>query len=219
MTTQSNTETRKGAQLAALITLLALVVAGFSAEASESYTHDGLHFRFGVGVVAGAATIEQADKRVTFGGPGILDGVQLGFCPTENLTLFLEGDTLTLLGTELDRDAASRDTASESDDEAVVHGYLGGIGIGHYLMPANVYVSVAAGLAIDNVVSTDDGYGYAGHGPGVGVNLMASKELWVDDQWSVGLGAQLLYLANRGPSGELTDHTIAGGMLFTVSHN
>ena len=65
MTTQSNTETRKGAQLAALITLLALVVAGFSAEASESYTHDGLHFRFGVGVVAGWSSLDDPDNKVS----------------------------------------------------------------------------------------------------------------------------------------------------------
>ncbi len=228
MTHQATIGTRpantKKANTAMKVTLAGLIVlatlfCSAVAESDEARTHDGFHMRWGVGLVAATGATEGDNAPYSFVAPGILDGVQIGGNVKENLSLFFEADSLILFsGTkniETDRQSEDSNTSEET-----TYGFLTGIGMGHYFMPANIYVSGAFGATLNNFSVSDDGINFDTHNIGLGFTVMAGKEWWVSDGWGVGVGGQLLYMANKGANtNSLTNHTLAFGMILTATYN
>ncbi|MCP4675176.1 MAG: outer membrane beta-barrel protein [Deltaproteobacteria bacterium] len=204
--------------LAGLVVLATLFFSAAS-EADEARTHDGFHMRWGVGLVAATGTSEGENAPYSFVAPGILDGVQLGGNLRENLSLFFEADSLILFSGNKN---IGTDSKSENNDtsETTTYGFLTGIGMGHYFMPANLYVSGAFGATLNNFAVSDDGIDFDTDNIGLGFTVMAGKEWWVSDGWGVGVGGQLLYMANKGEgTSKFTNHTLAFGMILTATYN
>jgi hypothetical protein len=64
-----------------------------------------------------------------------------------------------------------------------------GLGLAYYLGESNIFVSSSVGRA---TATAESDYG-KGKASGIGLRLGAGKEWWVDDQWGLGLGANLSY--------------------------
>jgi hypothetical protein len=204
--------------VAALAVVFSVLLFSAAAAGSEPYTHDGLHFRFGIGVVAGWNSLEEEDNKVTFSGPGILDGVQLGGTPVENLTLFVEADALTLLPVNKNVGNATETELAEDENDASFT-FMTGVGAGYYFTPSNIYVSGAVGASFNNLTIADEGVVLDTRDIGIGFSLMVAKEWWVAEDWSAGFAGQFLFTAARGEGSDYMTQTVAGGLLLTASHN
>jgi len=209
--------TRNRTLLAITVGLLFSLVSAV-AVSSEPHTHDGFHARLGVRLVDTVIELGDRDPSAVFSGPGLLDGVQLGATPVENFTLFVEGDSLSLLDT-IHVSADDGETRFKTQSDRELGSFLTGVGAGYYIMPANIYVSAAAGVAFHKVALTDDGMDLDQMEIGAGFALMAGKEWWVSDQWTVGLGAQLLVLGQVGGGNVFNPHTVATGMMVSLTTN
>ncbi len=208
----------KRVALAGFLVLVGLLLSTV-AWSGEPMTHDGFHMRWGVGLVAAAGAGEGENAPYSFVAPGILDGVQLGGNIKENTSLFFEADSLVLFSVNKNIEADRR-AASTSTDEETVYGFMTGVGMGHYFMPANIYLSGAFGATFNNFVLGDDGVEFDRRDIGLGFTVMAGKEWWVSDGWGVGVGGQLLYMANKGETGNsFSNHTLAFGMILTATFN
>ncbi|MCP4601213.1 MAG: hypothetical protein GY847_11930 [Proteobacteria bacterium] len=215
---ENHANTVKRIALTGLV-ILAVLLSSAVAEAGDAKTHDGFHMRWGVGVVAAAGAGEGENAPYSFVAPGILDGIQLGGCIKENLSLFVEADSLILFSVNKNI-KNTRESENKSHDDETIYGFMTGIGAGHYIMPANIYLSGAVGATYNNVVVGDEGTSFDSHNIGLGFTVMAGKEWWVSDGWGVGLGGQFFYMANKGKNtNKFTSNTIAFGMLLTATYN
>ena len=199
--------------------VLAALLSSAAASAGEIHTHDGFHLRFGVGLVGGASTVYSGDTSLTFGGPGLLDGVQVGGSPIENLSIFFEADCLTLFSanTGSNKDGGLKPS---NQDGPSFYGLMTGVGVGYYFMPQNIYVSGAVGAAFNRVSLSDDGVDFNTQDMGFGFTAMAGKEWWVSDNWGVGMAGQFLYLQGSGrTSAVASSHTVAFGLILTATYN
>ncbi len=206
--TTKKADTAKRIALANFIILATLLFSAV-AEAGEAMTHDGFHMRWGVGLVAAAGAGEGENAPYSFVAPGILDGVQLGGNIQENLSVFFEADSLILFSGN-----------KKSANQETTYGFMTGIGMGHYIMPANIYVSGAFGPTLNNFAFGGDGVSFDRHNLGLGFTVMAGKEWWISDGWGAGVGGQFFYMANKGKTTkEFTNHTLAFGMILTATYN
>jgi hypothetical protein len=216
MRNQTNTTKRAGKKgekfsltKALLVALVLLVTLITSANAkADTYEFDNqLHMRFGVGLVGGGSLGESEKTSVSFSGPGVLDGVQIGGHAGNDISFFVEADSLILVS----------DNAG-SKDETTLYGFLVGAGMGTHLSAANIYLSGTIGASVNNVELTRDGVTLDSQAVGFGLSVMVGKDWSVSNHWNIGLGGQFLCLVDYGVGGEaISSHTIAGGFLFTAS--
>jgi hypothetical protein len=192
------------------VAALVVTVSGFSTRASEPMLHDSIHLRFGVGLVSAGGNID--NQTMAFSGPGLLDGVQVGGCPTKNLTVFFEADSFTLFGN-------TTGTKGTDPTRDVNYGFLAGAGVGYYFERADLYLSGAVGASLKNVHVSDEGTEFnAKRDAGIGCSVMLGRDWWVSDEWSVGVSGQFMYLANKGyASRAFSSHTVAFGLLMTAT--
>ena len=86
-------------------------------------------------------------------------------------------------------------TGSNANETYVIQSGGGGLGLTYYFMPANIYLSTASGMGIretertiGNTVTTNASEA------GLSWQFAVGKEWWVSPEWSLGLGAQLVYV-------------------------
>lgn len=215
MMTHSHTRARTATRIATVVAALTVLLWTGKTSAGDPYTHDGLHFRWGVGVTAvGGSSADTKDRVLDFTTVGLFDGIQIGGYIKPNLSLFLEADFITMLPPN--QDVEWENPASALDDE-MSYGLLVGPGLGRYLMPANVYISGSVGATLNNFAITDDEIQVSTENIGVGFSLMTSKEWWLSEDFSMGFAGQFLFMTNIEGS-EVTEITVAGGMLLVASH-
>ncbi len=191
--------------------VLAVCLFNTTANASTIELDSRFHLRFGVAVVAGSGNIDTRESTISFAGPGVLDGVQIGFKPTKNLSVFFEGDSLILFAQE-------KNTMNHTND-VTVYNFLTGAGVGYTFDSTGIYVSGAAGLSLNNIEFNDqkEGVDINRSNFGFGLSIMAGHEWSVSEKWAVGLGSQLLYTASQGQSNtDNSTHTLAAGLLMTA---
>jgi hypothetical protein len=94
---------------------------------------------------------------------------------------------------------------------------LGAIGVNvtYYLMPANVYFSLAPSLTR---LQFTTGEIESSSKVGVGGKLQVGKEWWVGDHWGIGVAGQFAASEN-GDAGDTTWTTVAAHLLFTATYN
>lgn len=204
-------------RVAGIAAALLVTLVASRAAADDPYTHDGLHFRWGVGVAAtGGYSADNKDEVLSFDTVGLLDGVQIGGYLAEDLSLFLEADFLTLFIDHRGVDP-TMPLEMDADIDEQRYGLLVGPGVGRYIMPANIYVSASVGASLNDFGITDEGIEISRHDIGVGFSAMAGKEWWVHESTSIGVAGQFLFLTNLDGS-RLGSATVAAGLLFVASH-
>jgi hypothetical protein len=183
--------------LGLLLVFMAAAPAYADAEGVEA--HDGFFLRLTLGFGAGDTTLEAPEDttlgvfggtELSFSGFSGFFSVDVGASLVENLILhgrisdFLTpGPTVSIDGDEI----------GDADSDASTGWILVAPALTYYIMPANIYLTVAPGATR---VVVDTGSGTTGRSQwGFGLNADAGIEWWVGDQW--GLGAALRFCWGR----------------------
>jgi len=181
------------------------------ARASLPMVGEDFHLRFGVGVVGGGGTVDGEHESISFSGPGVLDGVQIGGRIADRFFLFFEADSLILFA------KSKFEGVGQDTRDVTAYGFLAGVGLGYMIESKDIYLSAAFGPSLGRVEIDDDCPRFNKKDAGLGFAMMAGREWSVAGGWNAGVAGQLLYLASGLEAGGFQSHTLALGLLMTAS--
>lgn len=209
---------------------LGLLVVAIATSASlaraQGREHDGFMARFTGGVGYAVAkeeidvSLEAPISEVELSGPGVMFSVDIGGSPIENLVLHGRFGAISVASPtfKIDGEEADVDLIDGSDDRSSLTLLLLGPAVSYYVMPANVYFTLAAGLGVAGVTfgnrdgSTD---------PGWAINLDAGWEFWVGQSWGMGPALRFFYVSAKddieGTDEDPTMSGIGGGAVFSAT--
>ena len=171
------------------------------------HQHLGPFFRAEVGPAYTWASF--TDKQMTFGanGPGIFFDIAGGFAPIENLVVYGEFTSYTILdaeetvkngsnlnlnlGTQVLGPGQNRTTSTDNKFFTLAFGP----GAGYYIMPLNLFIggSLQLNFPKGDLVKAADG---EQPGLGVAINFEVTKDFWVGDDLAVGVNTRFTYARN-----------------------
>jgi hypothetical protein len=163
------------------------------------HSHDGFMARltggFGSGVTsASGSDLAGAFEREQHGFAGSLS-LDVGGAPIENLVVHGRLANHTIVSPDLTLNG--RDFGEQ--DRSSITAHLLGAGVSYYLMPINLYATVAVGMSWMRFASSRGNEQYAY--PGIAVNADIGKEWWISAD--VGLGAAARFWYAHGSQEEL----------------
>lgn len=171
--------------------LAVLLVAPFvwSDRPAAAYpeTHDGFMLRLTLGLgYEGLAMSDGAGTQVDLSGFGVSSSISLGGVVAENLAL--HGDFFGLSAVGPNASVNGEEFGSLSDSSVSLIGLT--VGVTHWIMPLNLYLSGAIGLAKANIdignTNFEADWGFA-------VRALIGKEWWVAADWGLGIKAELIW--------------------------
>lgn len=171
-----------------LIAPLALIASANPAAAvSRPETHDGFMLRLTLGLgYEGLALSDGAGTEIDLSGFGLSSSITLGGVVAENLAI--HGDFFGLAAVSPNV-AINGEEFGEATDSSISLSGLG-VGLTHWVMPLNLYLSATLGLAKASIDVEGDAYeadwGFA-------LRAMVGKEWWVADEWGLGVMAELTW--------------------------
>lgn len=206
--------------------LVSMLASTPSLARAEGREHDGLMVRFtgGVGYASASEEIdvalEQPFSELELSGAGLMFSADIGGSPIENLVLHgrLSAISVSSPTFKIDGQEADTDLIDGSDDKSSLTLVLLGPAVSYYIMPANVYLTFAAGLGVTGVRFGDRS---GATDPGWAVNLDAGWEFWVGQSWGMGPALRFFYVSAKDDvEGTEEDPTLAGiggGVLFSAT--
>jgi hypothetical protein len=176
-----------------------------SAYAKEQ-THDGFFLRMALG--GGRMVTKSGD--VTIADSNGSSSLTIGGALSENTILHVEYASVSK------RNPSIKWSDFKGRLNGRLHTGLLGLGITHYFMPANAYVSATVGTASTTIEST----GTFESDNGLGAKVMLGKEWWVSDNWGLGIAGQVFYAdCDGGLNGSKDIKTLVYGLLFSATYN
>jgi hypothetical protein len=180
-------------------------------------THDGFYLRMHAGFGSNSA-VSDADSEVTLEGGGAAGGLSLGYMIFENTGLFFEFSSASMIGPEIKQDGM----VDQASDDIEVGVYGSGIGVIHYFMPVNIYVSAALvsdelGVTLINFDGAGNDLVVATSELGTGLNLMVGKEWWVSENWGLGVAGALRSSTMKDGADEWTVNSF--NLVFSATYN
>jgi hypothetical protein len=190
------------------------------APAPGAKTHDGLFLRLAIGPGFGAyqgsgtlttneyiVLVDPSDEGSQVGG-----SISLGGGIGENL--ILHGDIwLSVIANK-----RRQDNLTQEFGTVVV-----GIGLTHYWMPLNLYLTGSIGLASSFLTLRDDSQMFEEEDfsrdltSGVGAMIMLGKEWWVSDNWGLGVALQAEYTYAENEDSNLIFRHAGTKVLFSAT--
>jgi len=183
--------------------------------------HDGLmlRFMFGFGSAGSSAsgTELDLDREIEHSGFSVSFSADVGGAPEENLILH---GRLAMMA--ITRPQQTIDGVEQPEDDVTVDAVdalLLGPALSYYFMPANIYVTAAAGLSWLAFPDEEDDESDATQG-GIGFNVDVGKEWWVSYDWGLGVAARFWYTRLHDENDGLAlDHDFLGwGILFSATY-
>ena len=178
------------------------------------HRHDGFFLRMTFGGGGGGVGVDLGNDDVDrgFGGGGLAGSIDVGGSNGDNLAIFgrLRFAMLTSPAVSIDHD-----TIDEADASPVSQEMLG-VGIAYFLMPLNLYLGAAAGLAVigGRFERNGDEEKFNG-GIGFGFDVEVGKEWWIADDWGLG-GAIRGSFATAGGGDDLPEDTQLGAVFVAA---
>ena len=182
-------------------------------------THDGFYLRLatGLSVASAKANNQTSGDKGELRGNGGGANLAVGYMVIENTALFVESSNALMIGPTFEMNGMS--TQTSDDVEASIAGV--GLGVVHYFMPINLYVSgalvfdrifvkVPTSPTITQEFETDSG---------MGLSVMIGKEWWVSDNWGLGVAAAYRQSNMTSKDGDTDWTTNAFNILFSASYN
>ncbi len=192
--------------------LITIVSWSTTANASSFTTSNLLHFRWGVGLIDNSSG-DTTGKAISFEGPGRLDSVQFGGYLNQEISLFMETSFLSTV-------TISNSVNSESFKSSGDFAHLTGFGFGYRFLQSNLYLSTSFGAACNTVNISSPLRLDEDSDVGFGFNTLIGKEWQIEEKFALGVSGQFLYMVNPGSNNTThTPHTIASGLLVSVSYN
>ena len=187
------------------------------------HRHDGFYLSMNLGPALGG-TINKFDDGSTSGkiiyrGPGAFVDLKVGGAIQENTILSFDLIGRTITGPDVEYNGQ---TQSATDDFSMTDNSYG-LGLTHYFMPANTFVSATVGTGKmsykdkSNDTEGESKWGFALH-------LKVGKEWWVSPNWGLGVSGGYGFMAanDKVPAGSgitstLTSHQFY--ILFNTTYN
>lgn len=166
--------------------------------------HTGFMFRFELGLGYAAMRLAGPGAKLVLSGLDGMVSFDIGGSIADNLVLHLRLSAISITSPTLT--IGGRSVSTEGRGDVVASSVLIGPALTYYIMPINVYITGALGLA--RVVLEVDG-DEATTKFGWGLNVDVGKEWWASDDWGLGVGAQFWYSA--------VHHTEAGTAIDVAS--
>jgi len=170
--------------------------------ASTAHRHLGFFFRADVGVGYVTSPNKNSEGPPPISGVSVPLGLAVGGAVAENWILAGE-----VWG------GFTPKTVDGVSQTLFVYGYS--LAVVHYFMPANVYLSLAPGVAR---ITIERGNLSVSSNYGPGLKFAVGKEWWVGDHWGLGIAAELI-LAVNGGDGFSTVTTVGSGLTFSATFN
>jgi hypothetical protein len=181
---------------------------------SGVHRHDGFFLRLTLGVGGGVVGLDtDGSDDVGFVGGGWASSIDIGGSNGDNLAFFvrLREASLASPGVYIDDNKVG-----DADASTITQGMLGG-GISYFIMPLNMYLGAAVGLAViagryrrpgrdELKYNGDVGFGFDGE---------IGKEWWVSDDWGVGVAARVS-IANVPGGDSVPDDANFGAAFISV---
>lgn len=179
-----------GARYATALLLAPLVTIALTSPAaavSRPETHDGFLLRFSLGLgYEGLSTSDGEGTEIDLSGFGLSSSLSLGGVVADNLAI--HGDFFGLAAVSPNVSFNGEHLGEASDSSVSLTGL--GVGITHWVMPLNLYLSATLGLAKASIDIEGDEFEADW---GVALRAMVGKEWWVADEWGIGLMAELTW--------------------------
>jgi hypothetical protein len=183
---------------------------------AEPRTHDGFQFRgaLGVGYLSDSESLSDSSFSATISGVGLGLDLYFGGTPARGLTIGGFVNATTAVGPSLSVNGKS--LGSASNDVSLGLGLIGPY-LDYYPDPTSgLHVLALAGLAS---LSVSDGSGSSQQsGSGFGVGAGVGYDVWIGDEWSLGILGRLQYASTKLDSGGVTatDNVIAPAVLASI---
>lgn len=154
---------------------------------SRPETHDGFLLRFSLGLGYEGLDISDGEgSEVGLSGFGLSGSLTLGGVVANNLAI--HGDFFGLAAVSPNVSLNGRHIGEARDSSVSLSGF--GVGITHWVMPLNLYLSATLGLAKATIDVQGDAFEADW---GLALRAMIGKEWWVADEWGIGIMAELTW--------------------------
>lgn len=196
-----------------IATALAMVLGVGTANASEPLTHDGFMLRLSIGVGYESLTLDDGvGTELKLSGIGAGSSIGIGGMVAPNLAINADIFASSVFSPNGSRNGA--DLGSVDDTSITLVGI--GAGITYWLMPANVYIAGAVGLA----QATIDVEGQSVDADwGLGIDVVVGTEFWVGDEWGIGVAGQLIWANVPTVTDASSASWLAFNILFSATYN
>lgn len=200
-------------RLIIIATVLFVVMAVGTANASEPLTHDGFMLRLSLGIGYESLTIDDGvGTELKVSGLGGGSSIGIGGMVAPNLAINADLFASSVFSPSVSQNGVDLGDANNTSITLV------GIGAGvtYWIMPANIYVAGAVGLAkatIDVEGQTFDADW------GLGLDILVGKEFWVGAEWGVGVAAQLIWSNVPTVTDASSASWLAFNILFSATYN
>jgi hypothetical protein len=178
------------------------------------HRHDGFMLRLTLGPGAGVVGFDAngSENDTAYVGGGWASSLDIGFANGDNLTIFGRLREASLPSPAV---YVNDDKVGDAESTVVTQGMLGA-GISYFIMPLNMYLGAAVGLAVvSSSYQRPGGRERTYNGKlGFGMDLEIGKEWWVADDWGLGVAARLNF-ANV-PGGESVPDDADFGAVFVA---
>jgi hypothetical protein len=173
------------AALAALATLTGL--SSPAAAVSRPETHDGFILRLTLGLGYEGLNLSDGEgTEIDLSGFGLSSSLVLGGVVANNLAI--HGDFFGLAAVSPNVAINGEEFGEASNSSISLSGL--GVGLTHWIMPLNLYLSATLGLAKASIDVEGDEFEADW---GLAIRAMVGKEWWVADEWGIGIMAELTW--------------------------
>lgn len=171
--------------LAALATLTGL--SSPAAAVSRPETHDGFILRLTLGLGYEGLNLSDGEgTEIDLSGFGLSSSLVLGGVVADNLAI--HGDFFGLAAVSPNVAINGEEFGEASNSSISLSGL--GVGLTHWIMPLNLYLSATLGLAKASIDVEGDEFEADW---GLAIRAMVGKEWWVADEWGIGIMAELTW--------------------------
>lgn len=180
----------------------------------EAETHDGLMMRFTLGFgYSGAESERGAPDELAVSGTSSSYSFDIGAAVAENWILHARYSDLTMYDPTV---SVAIDAFGESEGVGLSSTLLAPA-VTYSFMPANIYLTLALGVAWLEIDRSTTSHSDAGFG----ANLDLGKEWWVSDNWGLGLTARFWFTNVNVPESfsEVAYNMFGSAVLFSATYN
>lgn len=158
-----------------------------AAAVSRPETHDGFILRLTLGLGYEGLNLSDGEgTEIDLSGFGLSSSLVLGGVVANNLAI--HGDFFGLAAVSPNVAINGEEFGEASNSSISLSGL--GVGLTHWIMPLNLYLSATLGLAKASIDVEGDEFEADW---GLAIRAMVGKEWWVADEWGIGIMAELTW--------------------------
>ncbi|MEM7677794.1 MAG: hypothetical protein AAF449_17490 [Myxococcota bacterium] len=197
------------------IMVIIVVLSVPSLASANPRTHDGFFARLSLGGGYTTYKAEDAVVEATIDGGALASSLDIGGTIAQDLVLYGRFASNSIFEPGVDVGGVTTEV-----QDTVLSLRSVSLGISYYLMPANVALTIGAGLALAEVEVRDPDSSLridVNSDPGGYAFIGVSKEWWVGDEWGLGLGIQGSFA--RIPTSDVDFEVVSVSGLLSLTYH